>query len=57
LARGGAPDLVPQLLELVSERQQLADAAPGTLMIRRGLRPGLLAPPTLGTRFAWSAAG
>jgi DNA-binding SARP family transcriptional activator len=38
-------------------RRQLADAAPGTLMIRRGLRPGLLAPPTLGTRFAWSAAG
>jgi DNA-binding SARP family transcriptional activator len=38
-------------------RQQLADAAPGTLMIRRGPRPGLLAPPTSGTRFAWSAAG
>jgi hypothetical protein len=38
-------------------RQQLVDAAPGTLMIRRGLRPGLLAPPTFGTRFAWSAAG
>jgi hypothetical protein len=40
-----------------SFRQQLVDAAPGTLMIRRGLRPGLLAPPTFGTRFAWSAAG
>jgi DNA-binding SARP family transcriptional activator len=38
-------------------RQQLADARPGTLLIRRGLRPGLLAPPTFGTRFAWSAAG
>ena len=38
-------------------RQQLAGATPGTLLIRRGLRPGLLAPPTLGTRFAWSAAG
>jgi hypothetical protein len=38
-------------------RQQLADAAPGTLVIRRGLRPGLLAPPTIGTHFAWSAAG
>ena len=38
-------------------RQQLVDAAPGILMIRRGLRPGLLAPPTFGTRFAWSAAG
>ena len=38
-------------------RQQLADATPGALMIRRGLRPGLLAPPTFGTRFAWSAAG
>lgn len=38
-------------------RQQLAAAAPGTLVIRRGLRPGLLAPPTFGTRFAWSAAG
>jgi hypothetical protein len=40
-----------------SFRQQLVDAAPGTLVIRRGLRPGLLAPPTFGTRFAWSAAG
>jgi DNA-binding SARP family transcriptional activator len=39
-------------------RQQLADAAPGTLLIRRGLRPSLLAPPpTSATRFAWSAAG
>ena len=38
-------------------RHQLADAAPGTLVIRRGLRPGLLAPPTSGTHFAWSAAG
>jgi DNA-binding SARP family transcriptional activator len=38
-------------------RQQLAHAAPSTLVIRRGLRPGLLAPPTFGTRFAWSAAG
>jgi hypothetical protein len=37
-------------------RHRLADAAPGTLVIRRGLRPGLLAPPTFGTRFAWSAA-
>jgi DNA-binding SARP family transcriptional activator len=38
-------------------RQQLAAATHGTLIIRRGLRPGLLAPPTSGTRFAWSAAG
>jgi DNA-binding SARP family transcriptional activator len=38
-------------------RQQVADAVPGTLVIRRGLRPSLLAPPSFGTRFAWSAAG
>jgi DNA-binding SARP family transcriptional activator len=39
-----------------SVRHQLAQAAPGTLLVHRGLRPGLLAPPASETRFAWSAA-
>jgi hypothetical protein len=38
-------------------RQEVANGVPGTLLIRRGLRPSLLAPPSSGTRFAWSAAG
>ena len=36
-------------------RQQLADAMPGTLVVRRGVRAGLLAPRSSHTRFAWSA--
>jgi hypothetical protein len=41
---------------LGSLRHQLAQTMPGTLVSRRGLRPGLLAPPTFSTRFAWSVA-
>jgi DNA-binding SARP family transcriptional activator len=36
-------------------RLRLATATPGTLVVRRGLRPGLLAPASTGTRFGWSA--
>lgn len=42
---------------LGSFRQQLVAAKPGTLVLRRGLRPSLLAAPAAGTRFAWSVAG
>jgi hypothetical protein len=30
------------------------DATPPTLLVRRGLRPGGLAPPAALTRFTWS---
>jgi hypothetical protein len=30
------------------------EAAPPTLLVRRGLRPGGLAPPAALTRFTWS---
>jgi hypothetical protein len=36
-------------------RLALAEAAPGSILVRRGLRPSLLAPTAPGTRFAWSA--
>ena len=41
---------------LGSLRHHLAQSTPGTLLTRRGLRPGLLATPTSSTRFAWSVA-
>jgi DNA-binding SARP family transcriptional activator len=41
---------------LGSLRYQLAQTRPGTLVSRRGLRPGLLATPAFSTRFAWSVA-
>lgn len=41
---------------LGSLRHHLAQSTPGTLLTRRGLRPGLLATPTFSTRFAWSVA-
>jgi DNA-binding SARP family transcriptional activator len=37
-------------------RMSLATAAPGGLIVRRGTRPGLLAPADAGTRFSWSIA-
>jgi DNA-binding SARP family transcriptional activator len=36
-------------------RHHLGQTMPGTLLSRRGVRPGLLAPSTSSTRFAWSA--
>jgi hypothetical protein len=40
---------------LGSVRVRLArEATPPTLLVRRGLRPGGLAPPTSLTRFTWS---
>jgi hypothetical protein len=42
---------------LGSARLRLArDAVPPTLLVRRGLRPGGLAPPATLTRFTWSIA-
>src|SRR4051812_42662931 len=41
---------------LGSLRYNLAKSTPGTLLSRRGLRPGLLATPKSSTRFAWSVA-
>jgi len=41
---------------LGSLRHELAQSMSGTLLSRRGLRPGLLATPTSSTRFAWSVA-
>ena len=38
-------------------RKQLTDATQGSLVVRRGLRPGLLASPASGSRFAWSVVG
>jgi DNA-binding SARP family transcriptional activator len=38
-------------------RRALARSAPSALVVRRGVRPGLLAPPDARTRFGWSAAG
>jgi hypothetical protein len=38
-----------------SARLRLArEASPPTLLVRRGLRPGGLAPPATLTRFTWS---
>jgi DNA-binding SARP family transcriptional activator len=37
-------------------RGALADASDGVLVVRRGVRPGLLAPPDSRTRFTWSIA-
>jgi hypothetical protein len=35
-------------------RRQLVMARPGSLVVRRGVRPGLLAHPVYESRFAWS---
>jgi DNA-binding SARP family transcriptional activator len=37
-------------------RLALADAPPGAVIVRRGARPGLLAPAEARTRFTWSIA-
>jgi hypothetical protein len=43
---------------LGSARLRLArEAVPPTLLVRRGLRPGGLAPPAALTRFTWSIRG
>jgi DNA-binding SARP family transcriptional activator len=38
-------------------RRALVASAGSALVVRRGVRPGLLAPPDARTRFGWSAAG
>jgi DNA-binding SARP family transcriptional activator len=38
-------------------RRALVAATGSALVVRRGVRPGLLAPPDARTRFGWSAAG
>jgi hypothetical protein len=43
---------------LGSTRSRMASEAPGTVVfVRRGVRPGLLAPPEGRTSFSWSLAG
>jgi hypothetical protein len=39
-----------------ADRLELAHAAP-VLLVRKGLRPGGLAPPESLTRFTWTLAG
>jgi DNA-binding SARP family transcriptional activator len=62
-AAGGAGGLVIGVSDrwrsegLGETRRALVAATGSALVVRRGVRPGLLAPPDARTRFGWSAAG